>query len=438
VIQVVTRRAAGPSARLETGSFGSAALALGHGVSLGATQLDMGAELRRSSGHRAGTDYRIGMGRTALSAPLAGRTLRADLGYAARDFGADAFYAPFPSYEETRALAASVGWAAEGESRFSVEPRVSLRRHHDDFTLKRADPAFYRNQHLTQQLGGELMARFAAAPLLRLAGGVEAYQDRLRSATLGDRAEGRSALFAEAAAGRVGHATATAGMRADWHEAFGWFTSPSAAAAWWPGAGVRLRGSLGRALRTPTWTERYYRDPANIGNPDLMPERAWSGEVGADAYPLAGVRLGVAGFVRSADHLIDWTKPASTPKAPWETRNVEDAQFRGLESEAGIDELLGVRWTLRGSWLSVRSSEAEGFTSKYALRPLTESVSLVAERGRRLGSPAYLRLDLRTAYQLKGLRFFADLQNASGETYFDITGSAAPGRALFVGIEWRG
>ncbi len=117
---------------------------------------------------------------------------------------------------------------------------------------------------------------------------------------------------------------------------------------------------------------------------------------------------------------------------------MEDARYHGLETEAGIDEVLGVRWTLRGSWLSVRSSEAEGFTSKYALRPLTESVSLVAERGRRLGSPAYLRLDLRTAYQLKGLRFFADLQNASGETYFDITGSAAPGRALFVGIEWRG
>ncbi|MDQ3389289.1 MAG: TonB-dependent receptor, partial [Gemmatimonadota bacterium] len=196
------------------------------------------------------------------------------------------------------------------------------------------------------------------------------------------------------------------------------------------GAGVRLRGSLGRALRTPTWTERYYRDPANVGDPNLTPERAWSGEVGADAYTLAGVRLGMAGFVRSADQLIDWAKPSSTPQAPWETRNVEDARFHGLETEAEIDELLGVRWTLRGSWLSVRSSEAQGFISKYALRPLTESVSIAgdrglgsavhatlrAERARRLGSPAYLRLDLRTAYQLKGLRFFADLQNASGET----------------------
>ena len=452
VIQVVTRRAAGSSARIEGGSFGSAGLALGHGVGVGATRVDLGAELRRSSGHRVGTDYRIGMGRAALSAPLAGRTLRADLGYAARDFGADAFYAPFPSYEETRALTASLGWLEEGDSRLSVEPRLSLRRHDDDFTLKRAEPTFYRNQHQTQQAGGELMARFAAAPLLRLAGGVEAYRDQLWSATLGDRTESRGALLAEAAAGRLGQVTVTAGVRADWYQAFGWFTSPSAAAAWWPGAGVRLRGSLGRALRTPTWTERYYRDPANIGDPNLMPERAWSGEVGADAYPLAGVRLGVAGFVRSADDLIDWAKPSSTPGAPWQTRNVEDARFSGLETEAGIEELLGVRWTLRGSWLSVRSSEAQGFTSKYALRPLTESVSLSAERGlgrgvhamiraehaRRRGGTAYLRLDARAAYQLQRLRFFADLQNASGETYSDITGSAAPGRALFVGIEWRG
>src|SRR5690606_11892060 len=136
----------------------------------------------------------------------------------------------------------------------------------------------------------------------------EAQHDRLESESLGDREEDRAALLTELAAGQVGLLTATAGARLDWHERHGSFLSPSVALAGWPVAEVRLRGSLGRALRTPTWTERYYRDPANEGSPDLSPERSWSGELGADATLATGLRVGFAVFERRADDLIDWAR----------------------------------------------------------------------------------------------------------------------------------
>ena len=452
VIQLVTRRGTGSAARVEAGSFETRALSLSHAMRVGGVRADAAIDLQRSEGHRPGTDYETALARLSAGIPLLGRSLEADVGWAKRDFGASRFYGDYPSYEETRATTASLAWRGAPDARFSLEPLVSARWHEDDFVLWRDQPERYRNRHSTLQAGGELVARYAVSPLLRVAAGGEAYQDRLRSARLGDREETRGALLGEAVAGRVGALTGTAGIRVDHHEAFGAFWSPSFAAAWWPVTGVRIRSSLGRAFRTPTWTERYYQDPANVGDPDLAPERAWSGEAGFDAYPLAGVRVGAVGFLRDATDLIDWAKPAATPTEPWRTRNVEDATYRGLEAEVAVDDLLGIQWVARGSWLSLDASEAPGFTSKYALRPLADVLSLSADRAvargvtvgvraqraRRIGESAYDRLDARAAYQLALGRVYADLQNATDERYPDILGVDAAGRSLLVGLEWTG
>ena len=93
-----------------------------------------------------------------------------------------------------------------------------------------------------------------------------------------------------------------------------------------------------------------------------------------------------------------------------------------------------------------------GFTSKYALRPLADVLSLAADRAvargvtlglraqraRRVGEGAYDRLDARAAYQLAVGRVFVDLQNATDERYLDILGVDAAGRSLLVGLEWTG
>ena len=455
VIHVVTREGSGSAARLEAGSFEARALSLSHAFRAGGARFDAGADVQRSDGHRAGTDYRTALGRLSLGLPLGGRSLETDVGYAARDFGASLFYGDFPSYEETRTATASLALRAPAAARLAVEPVASARWHDDDFILYRDDPARYRNRHSTLQAGGELTVRYALSPLLRLAGGGEGYVDRLRSERLGNRSEWRAALLGELVAGRVGALTGTAGLRLDRQEAFGSFWSPSVAAAWWPGAGVRLRSSLGRAFRVPTWTERYYQDPANIGSADLRPERAWTGEVGLDAYPLRGVRVGAAAYVRDASDLIDWAKPAAAPTAePWRTRNVEDATFRGLEAELALDDLAGVRVVARGSWLSLETIDAEGFRSKYALRPLDRVLSLSADRAvsrglvlgarvqraRRVESAgqaedAWLRLDGRAGWQWTRGRVYVDAQNLTDEPYLDVVGGRAAGRALMVGVE---
>jgi iron complex outermembrane receptor protein len=213
---------------------------------------------------------------------------------------------------------------------------------------------------------------------------------------------------------------------------------------------------VGRSFRAPTWTERYYRDPVNRGRADLVPEKAWSGEVGLDLSPGRGVTLALTGFSRKADQLIDWARPVpgspteEQEDPPWETRNIEEADFLGLEMEAGGPGPLGLQWGLGGMWLSVDASENSGFISKYALRPIQEQVTmsvrrpfaewmtagLNVQRVRRRGEDPYWRLDVRSRFSVVGQRIYVDATNLLGQEYPDITGALAPGRAVFVGLEF--
>jgi len=458
VVNIVTRRGeTGVAARLEGGSFGTLGAAASVAGGVGAHAYRVAGELRRSDGHRPGTDDRLAQGRAALDARLGDRTLRADLAFAARDFGARGFYtapdAPYDEYEETRTATASLAWLAPAGARLAVEPRLDARRHDDTFVLRRDDPGFYRNRHTSWQLGGEVTARYVATPALRVAVGGEAYRDILESTSLGDREESRAALFAEAAAGRADGASASLGLRADWHSTFGTFLAPSLAGAVRPARALRVRASIGRAFRAPSWTERYYRDPANIGDPDLDAERAWEAELGTEIEPAPGIRLAVAGFVRHGDGLIDWARANDAePTDPWHTRNVQDARFRGLEAEGHIADLLGASWTLGFTALSVEAEESDGFISKYALRPLVRTATLAFDRelgggvsigmrarhARREGESSSLRSDLRLAYARGQARVYLDVLNLGDEDHLDVSGLPAPGRAVYVGLSWGG
>jgi len=468
-----TRRAGGSAARdeargkatraerlrLEGGSFGQGGAAATGRTRLGALRATGGAELRRSEGHRDGTDSRILKSRVGADLPLGGGRLDASAGFALRDFGADNFYSPFPSYEETRTLTASLGWTPRTAEGFRVEPRLSLRRHTDDFVLRRDDPAFHRNRHTTWKTGGQLVARGSPGAGVAIAGGGEAFVDRIDSDNLGRRSEARAALFAELVAGTRGDAVATVGLRGDWHEAYGTELLPSASFAAWPLGRLKLRGSVGRSFRTPSFTERFLDSPSNVGTPGLDPETAWEGEVGTEVALPHGWELGATGFLREADDLVDWSRPAGTgAETPWRTRNVESATFRGLELEASAPRLLGTRLRLGLELLSVDTEASGGFVSKRALRPLTEALrleldrragplelALQARRVRRRGeSGGYAVVDLRTALApgaaplgQAGPAPFLEVTNLTDADFLDIAGNPAPGAAVVAGLEWR-
>ena len=385
----------------------------------------------------------------SLTQELSAGRIAAEFGASRRDFGARDFYAPYPSFEKTRHYTASIGWESDDAGPFSWEMRLSARRHDDDFVLVREDPSLYRNQHTSSQGGATLLGRYGAENGVNVAVGGEIFWDGLNSSNLGDRSERRGALYGEALVGELGTAVLSLGMRTDWHQGFGAFFSPSLSGSVNVHPDMRFRTSLGRSFRAPTWTERYYQDPVNVGRPDLNPERAWSGELGIDLFSGHIFSLSTTAFMRRATSLIDWARPEDALDTdPWETRNVEDATFRGVETEVEIAGPLGFVWRLGGTALSVDTEEATGYRSKYALRPLKEqltigmkrslgistSAQVCARHARRLGEDSFQRVDLRFSVRVVAGWLNLDLMNITDAEYADVTGARAPGRALFLGF----
>jgi iron complex outermembrane receptor protein len=451
VINIVTRKeGGGSSGRMARGSHASTELAISTRQVIGGIAADLAGGYRSSDGHRVGTDSEIAQGRLAVSIPTAGEPIRADLAYASRDFGAGGFYGNFPSFESTRTTTASARWRLLIDSTTSVEPVASYRRNSDDFILDRDDPARYRNLHTTNQFSGELIGRTALADWLSAAAGVHGTHDAIRSTALGDRSEWTSAASLELVASRTASSAATAGLRADRVISGKVVLSPSLSLGLRPTPFLRLRSSAGESFRSPTWTERFYRDPQNEGNPDLFPERAWTVDAGFDVTTRLGLRFAGTAFLRSAKDLIDWSRIEPDTISPFITRNVETAEFRGIEAQVAFDDLAGFDLELSGNWLSLESSSMAGFESKYALRPQAEKVALSVDRSfgilqggvrayreRRLGESGYNVVDARLAVEFGEIRLWSDARNLFDENYRDIGLNPAPGRSLWVGLEWR-
>ena len=452
VINIVTRdRGATATARVGSGSFGTVNASLARTGSIGGVGLQAGGDFAKSDGSRPGTDYRVSQARLGADAPLGAGRLGASAAVGMRDFGADAFYGPYPAYEDTHTTTASLDYDAPLANRWTVHAGANGRRHIDLFTLDRNDPTIYQNHHDNWQTGGDVVARYAASDNSGFAIGAEGTDARLVSARLGDHDDTRSAMYMELHIAGAHGPSLDAGVRGDHSSEFGDFLSPSLAATLPLAPRTTLRASIGRGFRAPTWTDRFYRDPVNIGSPNLRPERFWAGEVGIHTAPTTGTSLDLAVYERRATDLIDWARPLGSPDTvPWHTLNVESARYHGVELTAEAPHVGGVDWTVRASGLAFTPVGANGFEGKYALRPVTRTFSTTAilpsVRGiqaivdlldsQRSTEASYFRADVRFAYAWNTARVTMDLRNLTSAGYLDASGMPVEPRGVFVGLEW--
>lgn len=383
-------------------------------------------------------------------------------GFADRAFGARDFYAPFPSYEATRAF---LGWTrARGRATpwLTLEPRLSVRTHRDRFWLRRDQPQSYENDHLTRRFAAELRGLAELGCLHSLAVGVEAGYEDIDSrgvrggapvAALGYHVRRQAALSAEV--DRHGERLRwQAGLRLDGREGRPARGSGSIAASWAAAAGVVARAGAGTAFRVPTFTDLYYADPANVGNPGLRPERGWSWEAGlareADRW-----WAGATWFERRERDRIEWARPVGDPV--WQVLNVAEATIRGAEAQAGWRHGRGHSASLAWAWLETRSALLPGYEGKYALlaprRVLTAQGRVVVGRGLEAGAAfRYLAhtggpdpfrhqasLDLRADWATADGRWFSALvlTNALDREREEVPGVSLPGRLLTTTVGRR-
>ena len=325
------------------------------------------------------------------------------LGYASRDYGAYAYYGTtYPNQQEstrtrTAALSSTLALGA-----WTLTPSASVRAHHDDFVLERSDPSFYENLHDTVT---SVLRTAARHPLFggTFAFGAEAGRETISSTNLGSHGRDHGALFAEVARAwePAGSSTAGlhAGLRADFYESYGSRLSPYAGVAWNAAQSLTFRASFGSSFRVPSFTELYYVDPQNVGNPNLRPEKAWHVEAGA-ALAVGAATFDAAYFHRHATDLIDFVR--SSPVESWHARNVRDAVADGVEASADWTRgrpafltQLRVQAAYTFVDLASLSAAADGATEgKYVLDPLHAKWDLLAG----IALPLALSLTSRLSY----------------------------------------
>jgi iron complex outermembrane receptor protein len=366
-----------------------------------------------------------------------------------KEFGANNFYGGnAPSREWTNQTLVAVDRSGEAAG-WSTSASASYRTHGDRFLFNQLQPRLSDNRHRTHAV---LAAFSGARPVGRsgtLTAGVEGGADWIRSTNLGDHSTARLSGFGEWRQ-QIGTRTQIDGtLRVDRYNEFGMSWSPSAGVGWWPTSMLRLRASAGRAFRVPTFTERYYSDPANLARAEVGPETAWAGEGGADLLIPGGWIVQATIFGRADEDVIDWLRPTTTDR--WQTYNIRDVATRGVE--------LGARKTFpRGAMILAEytaldiDAAAVNQLSKYVLDYAPRSFVAAAaiplpggfsagprveyrRRSRTTGTFDYVLLDARIGRRF-GERFelFVDGSNLLDRTYQEIAGVAMPGATMSISL----
>jgi iron complex outermembrane receptor protein len=444
VVNVITAPPEAWQARLRTalGSFGvnqqSASIA---GVfSKWTQQLTFSRDF--SSGFETNRDYRnLGFGSSTRYRSSLGTT-GLELGYADRPFGAQNFYGAYPSWERTKTWYAGLSQTL-GEK---TEASFSFRRHTDLFYLYRDNPQRYQNHHTAESWQVSLRRREPVWRNATLFYGVEGFGDRIFSSNLGvhDRARGTGYVSLDVRA--LQRFSFSAGVRTESYRGLFNQVSPSLAGGFWASSRLKFRAGVSRAYRLPTFTDLFYRDPANQGNAFLRPETAWSYEGGADYRPSANWRLQATVFRRQDRNGIDYM--SNSPQGPWRAENITRLNFTGVEASAG--------WRHRGqvfdwSYTGLRgvSQLLPGVYTKYSFNyPIHSGVfswtgalpGALTARTRvgameRRGRSPYDVWDVYLARARGAVRPFVQFTNLANTRYEEVLTVSMPGRAVVGGIE---
>lgn len=273
--------------------------------------------------------------------------------YNDRPFGANGFYGAYPSWESTGTKLLAISQTA-GAHRF----QFSYRRHLDHYVLYRDNPEIFQNFHTAGTWYGSYAYHHSLSAKTELTVGLDALSESISSTNLGDHRRERASSFFVVQARPGSRLSLSAGLREEVYRKWRGVISPTLSAGVRLGKGFKARAGLGHGFRVPTYTDLYYHDPANIGNPHLRPESAWTYEAGLDWWSRAGT-VGATWFERRERDTIDFTRPAGA--GVWQALNFERLHFHGGEIE----------WRRR-----VRSSGelSAGYTILRASRELTAGV----------------------------------------------------------------
>ena len=254
-----------------------------------------------------------------------------------RKFGAENFYttnATFNEYEETQNSLVAFTTTFKKDN-FKISPRVYWRRNQDVFLLRRFEPNFYRNFHVSNKVGAEANASYTSKTGVT-GFGLDLAKVDLRSNNLGNQNRFMATAFLEhrfkLANDRL---DITPGVAMTYFSDFKFNAFPGIDIGFAINDDFKIYGNVGYTYRIPTYTDLFYRDPVTAGNPDLEPEEAFAQELGVK-YITPKFSVSIAVFNRDAENLIDYIRPNVT-EGIFTATNITEVNTKGIEFDASYN-----------------------------------------------------------------------------------------------------
>ncbi len=376
-----------------------------------------------------------------------------------RPFGANGFYGPWDSWEDTGTKFVSVS-QTHGRNADKLQHRANFafRRHTDHFVLCKPGcvfggvqfaPTDFNNRHRLDTWQGNYSLTGRLSGRARWAAGVQYLSEAIDSNVAGQRDRDRGSAYVNLDLRPTDKMTLSLGVREEVWQKWRGQTSPNVAAGYWLGKGVKIRGQVASAFRIPTYTDLYHHDPGNVGNANLVPERAWNYEAGLDWYGQRGTKVSATYFRRLEDNTIDWVRDDGT--SVFEARNFQELDFNGGELE--VRHRFSRAAELWANYTAIRASQRlpVNAVSRYTFN-FPQNQAFVGYRGE-LGPALLIRTQLgvynRTWQSSKALwdvsigwsrgnwRPFVQATNLLDTMHEAFPGLAQPGRWIRGGIEIR-
>lgn len=322
VINLITKSDPSPNltAKYYGGGFNSHGGALSLSHKTGKVQHQLSARRDQSDGFRYNTDYTVQQLFYKAKVDLNRHQLTFQGAYTDRKFGANGFYADTSfndQYEEIQSSYAAFQHQYNGNS-LVLRSNLYWRRNQDIYLFIRNDPEFYRNFHLGNNIGAESNLQWINS-LGQSGFGIDARKEILRSNLLGNRERDVLAVSAEHRFD-WNSLSITPGLVYNYYSDHGSTILPGIEATYRLTDYTTLLASTGRTFRVPTYTDLYYVSPAELGNPNLVAETAWSSEIGI-RHLNSQWDVQYTFFHRRVSDLIDWRREENI----WNVANLTQA-----------------------------------------------------------------------------------------------------------------
>jgi iron complex outermembrane receptor protein len=281
--------------------------------------------------------------------------------------------------------------------------------------------------------------------------GGEGSHESIVSNNLGDHDRSRGAIYVDYDVRALKRFSFSAGAREEVLGASRGEFTPALAAGVWLKPRLKLKGSASRGFRLPSYTDLYYRDPANLGNPNLRPERAWDFEGGLLCNPGGRFQSEMTVFTRRDRDVIDYVRSSSP--GPYTAENIQKLNFTGIELSGELQLPSDGRLLISYTGLRGVQESLTGLQAKYTLS-YPKQDALVAWNGHlpgrliartRLGvidpytTDPYGLWDIALAREFGHVAAHLALSNITDTEYQEIPGIVMPGRSVIVGLDffWR-